>query len=383
MESSSSFTSSKRIFFLPCCWSLLLLVAALIVAVPSVGALSITTFNVLAAVHRTHPQEKDRRESERRDWWQPRAEGLAQFVAKELSFSDVILLQEWWFGPDFQEIFDCHTGDLFDRVAEQRPGPGVDTLREDGMAVLVKKGERGGKLELLSSTKIRTGPQRIAQIVQCQERTAERRKVLLGNAHLSFPGGQDAVANERRQAYEVQLLARYMSREGRRLSSQDDSGTVLQGRGGGHMQVLAGDFNSNSRALASTVLESDRHHFVNCMSAHAEQNLNSIGGPVNTGVTHRTHLGQLVSVDQIFARLMKDDGTVSKTSLRRLGGPPGTYVLDCRKRHLQIEGETILSDHMPVTATLHWPTTRTHQETERNDGLDVFMDHPLHSPWGS
>lgn len=83
-----------------------------------VQALSVTTFNVLAAVHRSVPmamvnqieqqqqqsqsssssqspplpssllvplqQVPNRRESERRDWWQPRAEGLAQFVAKEL-----------------------------------------------------------------------------------------------------------------------------------------------------------------------------------------------------------------------------------------------------------------------------------------------------------
>ena len=48
-----------------------------------VEALSITTFNVLAAVHRSVPFD-NRRESERRDLWQPRAEGLARFVADEL-----------------------------------------------------------------------------------------------------------------------------------------------------------------------------------------------------------------------------------------------------------------------------------------------------------
>lgn len=292
----------------------------------------------------------------------------------------------------------CHHNNNPYSVAEQRPGPGRNNaLREDGMAVLVKKKQKGGKLELLGSTQIRTGPQRIAQIVQCREVARNQnihresggenngRMVLLGNAHLSFPGGPDAVANERRQAYEVHLLARAMSREGRRIAA-DTSPKTGAGRGG-HLQILAGDFNSNSRALASQVLESTRHYnFVNCMSAHAEQNLNSIGGPVNTGVTHRTHRGEDVSVDQIFARLMNEDGLVSKTSLRRLGGPAGTYVMDCRKRHLQIEGETILSDHMPVTMTLHWPTTSSSQR--RNNNSHYYynpeeMEHPLESPWGS
>ena len=248
------------------------------------------------------------------------------------------------------------------------------------MAVLVKKKSKGGKLELLGSTKIQTGPQRIAQVVTCQERTAGKRMVLLGNAHLSFPGSPDPVANERRQAFEAHLLARTLSQTGRRLSSTASTE-------GGHLQILAGDFNSNSQALASAVLESTRHYnFVNCMSAHAEQNLNSIGGSVSMGVTHRTHRGEDVSVDQIFARLMNDDGSVSKTALGRLGGPAGTHVVDCRKRLMNLEGEGILSDHMPVTATLYWPTTTTAKQftsnTNRNNG-EEDRDHPLQSPWDS
>jgi len=242
------------------------------------------------------------------------------------------------------------------------------------MAVLVKKKAKGGKLELLGSTKVQTGPQRIAQVVQCRERSNGKRPVLLGNAHLSFPGGPDDVANARRQAYEVHLLARALSRTGRGLSSSH--------AGGGSLQVIAGDFNSNSCSLASTVLECTRHYnFVNCMSAHAEQNLNSIGGPVETGVTHRTHRGEDVSVDQIFARLMHDDGSVSKTSLRRLGGPAGTHVVNVRKRFLQLEGEAILSDHMPVTATLYWPMPAG-TKSGRVQPINNYWD-PLQSPWDS
>ena len=34
------------------------------------------------------------RESEREDWWRPRAEGVADYIAKRFSSSDVVLLQE-------------------------------------------------------------------------------------------------------------------------------------------------------------------------------------------------------------------------------------------------------------------------------------------------
>ena len=248
------------------------------------------------------------------------------------------------------------------------------------MAVLVKK---KGKLKLVKSSKVQTGPQRIAQIVLCQERDHPQRPVLLGNAHLSFPGGPDPVANERRQAYEAHILARTLSREGRRIAANNNANVGGERKGDGHMQIFAGDFNSNSQALASSVLESTRHYnFINCMSAHAEQNLNSIGGPVNLGVTHRTHRGEELSVDQIFARLMKEDGSVSKTSLGRLGGPGGTYVVDCCKRPMQIEGEDILSDHMPVTATLYWPTTETTTSSSKDNGTNDVYD-PLESPWNS
>lgn len=237
------------------------------------------------------------------------------------------------------------------------------------MAVLVKK---GGKLELLKSEKVQTGPTRIAQIVLCQERGHSggggSRPVLLGNTHLSFPGDPDPVTNERRQAFEVQSVARAMSRAGRRLSCEQ-----------GHMQIIAGDFNSNVQSLATAALES-QHHFVNCMSAYGEQNLCSIGGRVNIGVTHRTHRGEDLSADQIFCRLMTADGDVSKTSLRRLGGPTGTYVVDCRKRLMSIEGAEILSDHMPVTATLYWPSNTLNKETVGESNTTL---HPLQSPWNS
>jgi len=48
-----------------------------------VTSFTITTFNMLAAVHRSM-DINNTRESERREWWQPRAESIAQFIANEL-----------------------------------------------------------------------------------------------------------------------------------------------------------------------------------------------------------------------------------------------------------------------------------------------------------
>ena len=48
-----------------------------------VNSFTITTFNMLAAVHRSMDTD-NRRESERREWWEPRAESVAKFVADEL-----------------------------------------------------------------------------------------------------------------------------------------------------------------------------------------------------------------------------------------------------------------------------------------------------------
>ena len=89
-------------------------------------ALAITTFNILAPVHRSMPNQPDPdlnlRESERQEWWRPRAEGVAQYIAEKFASSDVILLQEWWFDDSFTRIFDEAISDAFERVAERRPG---------------------------------------------------------------------------------------------------------------------------------------------------------------------------------------------------------------------------------------------------------------------
>ena len=303
---------------------------------PVADSLSITTFNILAAVHRSVPNiigtetpygvPDDFRESDCESWWRPRAKKLATYIAEELSSSDVILLQEWWTRPEFVELFDECTGHVFGRVSHVRPGLIRGKPREDGMAVLVNKKSR---LEMVDSTRIITSPGRISQIVHFREKNAGR-SLFVGNAHLSFPGGQDPVKNDRRQAFEVHLVARALARAAREKAFYGDDGS--------HLEIIAGDFNSNSRSMASRILERHPYHFANCMSAKAFQSMaSSVGGEIDLGVTHRTHLGQEVSVDHVFARTVRSNGAPGMTNgLLKLGylDSTGVQVVDCQKKHI-------------------------------------------------
>jgi len=297
------------------------------------------------------------RESERDEWWRPRAEFLAEYVSQELCNSDVILLQEWWFRPEFEEVFDYHVSGRFHRVAERRPGPG----REDGMAVLIKK---HGELEIVESLPLLTAPQRIAQLVQCRHRQDDR-QVAIANVHLSFPSNPDSVINDRRQACEVQKVARALSLQQKQSKEP-------------RLEVLGGDFNSNSGGLAARSVE-NQHKFVNCASAAAEQALSHTGGQVNLGITHKQHDGLFVSVDHIFARMMPPSVKESSDILRQYGylDATGTRVVDCVRGDLELESPSgfVLSDHRPVTATLEWPSPREKRLSLFND-VD-FCNSPL------
>jgi len=294
------------------------------------------------------------------------------------------------------------------------------------MAVLINK---KGRLQLLKSQKILTGPQRIAQIVHCQERLCEASKdskrqnekknhpnmrhVFLANTHLSFPGGPDDIINARKQTCEAMLIARALEKEGihvfangNNYSNDDDSSTNAL------LQIIGGDFNSNSCGMAAQKL-TKRFQYVNCACATAEQTMCSgSGGRVNLGVTHRTHRGEDVSVDHIFARLLCNDknmedknafnGTdilpspmLDHSHLRNLGYlPKGVQVLNTRRQYLKLDGESIISDHRPVTAELKWPRKREKNNLlnrEKNnliEGMEFMMVNttdipldPLQPPW--
>ena len=352
------------------------------------NALSITTFNILAPVHRSMPNQPDpdlnQRESEREDWWRPRAEGIAQYIAEKFVSSDVVLLQEWWFDESFTTVFDAAIGDIFERVAERRPGSVVGQDRDDRMCCLVRK---NGLLELVKSDKVLTGPQRIAQIIQLQERNNGDggRHVFIANSHLSFPGNKDPAINNQRQVNEAKIILDALNRARNEWDTSISESCL---------EVVCGDFNSNSCSPAATLVED--HYFVNCVSATANQLLTNVGGPVNIGTTHCDHLGNRVSVDHIFLRLAKRRDTKNgegqarakqeRCSALALGylDTQGTRILAVQRDKIVIEGSAVLSDHRPVTAKIAWPKLKKITKERLPDlyvNVTMPLD-PLEPVWG-
>ena len=360
------------------------LLAAWVVSMTN--ALAITTFNILAPVHRSMPNQPDPdlnlRESERQEWWRPRAEAVAQYVAEKFASSDVILLQEWWFDDYFTKIFDEAISDTFERVAERRPGSVTGQDRDDGMCCLVRK---NGLLELIKSDKVLTGPQRIAQIIQCRERIpnsgAGGRDVFIANSHLSFPGDKDHTINSERQAKEAGIILDALTRARDTTSSSSES----------CLEIICGDFNSNSCSAAAALVEDS--NFVNCVSATANQLLTNVGGAVNIGTTHCDHLGNRVSVDHIFLRVSKrkDEKDVHRSvkqercSALALGylDTQGTRILAVQRDKILISGSAVLSDHRPVTAKIEWPRLKKTDEKLSDMYTNVTMPlDPLEPAWG-
>ena len=116
------------------------------------------------------------------------------------------------------------------------------------MAVLIKK---EGTWNLLNRATL-TDP---TDCATCAVSTQGRRRpVSIANVHLSFPSQPDSVINDRRQACEVQKVARALS------LTQDNIQTSLR------LQVLGGDFNSNSRVVRRTICGSPTQFCQLCIS---------------------------------------------------------------------------------------------------------------------
>lgn len=315
------------------------------------------------------------RESEREDWWRPRAVKVANYIKQQFSDSDIILLQEWWFDDEFSAIFDTTLGDNFERIAERRGVKEEEDCpprRDDGMCCLIL---RKGRLELVKSTSVLTGPQRIAQIVHCRERIKKTnieasttpRDVFLANAHLSYPGHPDPIVNDKRQESEVSIILSALCKAGISWSANPNND---------RLEAICGDFNSDSTGLASLLVES--RGYANCASAYAEQNLHSgVGGMMNVGITHKDHLGRSVSVDHIFVRSARGEGVAGPENSRRKDGSSfyalalgfldtkGTRVLNVDRGNINLEGHAVLSDHRPVTAKIAWPSPPSQEESAK------------------
>jgi endonuclease/exonuclease/phosphatase family metal-dependent hydrolase len=316
---------------------------------------------------------------------------LPSALIKHQASSDLILLQEWWFDDKFTTIFDKATSHLFERIAERRPD-GSGGMRDDGMCCLVRK---KGALELVKSGRVLTGPQRIAQIVQCRERCTNGsagRNVFIANSHLSFPGDDDARINDKRQAIEAGIILEALTK----ASHEYELDTTISEHEA--LEIICGDFNSNSCGGAASLLESSPYNFVNCASATAQQMLTNVGGPVNIGVTHCDHLGNKVSVDHIFLRLKRrlaqtsinGKAKSSSTKKERCAAlafgyldEKGSRIVNVKRDDILIEGKTVLSDHRPVTAEILWPRVIANETFDSDLYINVTMPlDPLEPAWG-
>jgi len=284
-----------------------------------------------------------------------------------------------WFDEKFISIFNSKIGDTFEIISERRPAGERGKMRDDGMCCLIRK---DGQLELVKSDKVLTGTQRIAQIVQCREKCKDgSRDVFISNSHLSYPGHEDQDINNKRQEKEAGIILDALKRassEWKSAKSKEES-----------LEIVCGDFNSNSCGLAAKLCETK--NFVNCQSAVGEQMLTSIGGQVNVGVTHCDHLGKRVSVDHIFLKLNKKQNTKqrkdNKCAALALGylDTKGTRIVCVRCDDIELEGSTVLSDHRPVTAKIAWP--RTTDQVKEILSSDIYLNvtrplDPLEPAWG-
>ena len=261
-------------------------------------------------------------------------------------------------------------------------------------------------MEPLASTSIVTAETRICQLVHCRERNdpgGKGRDVYIANSHLSFPGHDDPLINEERQAKEVDIILDALSSASSHFTTTSNNNKLNES-----LQIIAGDFNSNSQALAASLCES--HNYVNCASATAQQSLSDVGGPIELGVTHCNHLGERVSVDHVFLRLQKgckesvevntatSQSTQSSAVMNRkcpalaMGylDTKGTRILQVQKEDIVIEGTHVLSDHRPVTVSIDWPRIRNVTLKKNDSSLevgDLYVNatlplDPLEPAWG-
>ena len=285
-----------------------------------------------------------------------------------------------WFDEKFISIFNSKVGDTFDIISERRPAGEKGKMRDDGMCCLIRK---DGQLELVKSDKVLTGTQRIAQIVQCRERYKDgSRDVFFANSHLSYPGHEDPEVNNKRQEKETGIILKALSKASSEWERKNSGEELLE--------IVCGDFNSNSCGLAARLCETN--NFVNCQSAVGEQMLTSIGGQVNVGVTHCDHLGKRVSVDHIFLRLAKKKKQNTKQKKDKCAAlalgyldTKGTRIVCVRCDDIELEGSAVLSDHRPVTAKIAWP--RATDQVKEILSSDIYLNvtrplDPLEPAWG-
>mmetsp|Transcript_12581 Transcript_12581/g.16360 ORF Transcript_12581/g.16360 Transcript_12581/m.16360 type:complete len:436 (+) Transcript_12581:127-1434(+) len=169
--------------------------------------LSISTFNVLAPCYKRIGGKalggslKPRpREAQFPELWKDRASKLANFLVTSLEDSDIICLQEYWFEPGFQKIFQRALSRRYHFFGACRTGN-----KSDGLLMLLDK--RRYKVAESRACALSEVGQRIALMLHIQKVEGQDPGFLLANTHLSFP---HSVFERQQQYTQVNTLARML-----------------------------------------------------------------------------------------------------------------------------------------------------------------------------
>lgn len=340
--------------------------------------LRLTTFNLLAPCYkRMHPEAlpsgvvgngllagqakastRTSRESEFADLWRQRAVETVNFIKREMSSSDVICLQEFWFDPGYEAIFRSALGADYNFHTLQRTGS-----KADGVAVLLRRGKFevrsshglslssvGDRVALVMHLRI-VRPEGDPTVIGGVEGTAavgegvtvEGEDLLLVNTHLAFPHHMLDRANQMSQILAVTNAVEGLVR---------DAGLPPM-----TPRVVVGDLNvEESDAVCRHLSENGfRSAFA---SLHREQRV----------VTHRNHRGEEVMVDHVFVKAPgfadRRRGSTKSRSVEVPGLVPHMHedvvVEEAKLLPDDIDGEAwcprfSLSDHRPLTVRLQFP----------------------------
>ena len=287
-------------------------------------ALKIATFNCLAPVHKSHGE---RRESEVETAWYPRATKVLEMVnSLNTGGVSVLCLQEFWFDPRWVELF--RDGTSLELVTARRRGvhPHDGSPRSDGVATLYDS-------RVFAKAETRTIDLSGGRVALCVALTDhQRRRIVVGNLHLPFPCSEKALNEQVVHAHAVADAVEMM---------------------GPDFSMIAGDFNCRSNQAAALALET--RGFTNCARAYAAASLglSGIGGNIDYGPTHRTHLGDDIQCDHVFAR----DYPSSSKSVFGYFDAASLKLTDVSRvvagtidASVDFPASFNVSDHLPVTA---------------------------------
>lgn len=190
------------------------------------------------------------------------------FIRREMSSSDVICLQEFWFDPAYETIFRSALSDDYEFHTVKRTGG-----KSDGVAVLLRR----GKWDVRSSLGLSLSPvgDRVALVMHLRSQdggsgVAAGEDIILVNTHLAFPHNALDRVNQMSQIEAVTETVEGVVR---------DAGLPTM-----TPRVVVGDLNVEETDPVCRHLDSNgfRSAFA---SLHREQRV----------ITHRNHRGEEVS----------------------------------------------------------------------------------------